>query len=253
LVLPSEKVSRHHAIVREQDEHGFWVHDLGSANGTYVNGRRVTQPTRLKDGDRIGIADFQITFRQRSAKKTEDAPRNLEHTLVDFRRMVAWILVADIQGSTMLAQELTPEAMTAATGGWIARCRSTIEATGGSIEKLLGDGIMAVWQKGACTPKQVVEALKELKAFQAASQLPFRMVLHFGHVFTGGPMASGAEKLYGPEVNFSFRMEALAKQLAVNCLVSQTAFLQLTPLVTAEPAGSHSVAGFEGQFEFYSL
>lgn len=56
VVIAERQVSRYHARI-ERDEHGFVIHDLGSKNGTYVNGVEVRdQPLRLKDGDEIQIA-----------------------------------------------------------------------------------------------------------------------------------------------------------------------------------------------------
>ena len=55
-------VSRHHAkIVLEPS--GAAVEDLGSKNGTYVGGRRVTSSLALSDGDRIRLGSVVITFR----------------------------------------------------------------------------------------------------------------------------------------------------------------------------------------------
>ena len=45
--------SRHAAIVRKTE--GFVLQDLGSRNGTFVNGQRVTGDTLLRDGDVIGF------------------------------------------------------------------------------------------------------------------------------------------------------------------------------------------------------
>jgi len=45
--------SRHAAIVRKPE--GFVLQDLGSRNGTFVNGKRITADTPLKDGDVIGF------------------------------------------------------------------------------------------------------------------------------------------------------------------------------------------------------
>jgi len=45
--------SRHAAIVRKTE--GFVLQDLGSRNGTFVNGQRITGDTPLKDGDVIGF------------------------------------------------------------------------------------------------------------------------------------------------------------------------------------------------------
>lgn len=53
IVLDDMLVSRHHARI-SADDHGLIIEDLGSRNGTFVNGRRV-QTTRLHEGDRIGI------------------------------------------------------------------------------------------------------------------------------------------------------------------------------------------------------
>lgn len=53
IVLDDMLVSRHHARISADDQ-GLIIEDLGSRNGTFVNGRRV-QTTRLHEGDRIGI------------------------------------------------------------------------------------------------------------------------------------------------------------------------------------------------------
>jgi len=56
IVLPERQISRYHARI-EQDEAGFIIRDLGSKNGTFVNGEAVRdQPYRLRDGDEIQLA-----------------------------------------------------------------------------------------------------------------------------------------------------------------------------------------------------
>src|SRR5246127_1580187 len=64
LILDSPKISRRHAIINAQDVGEFWVIDLGSSNGTFLNKRRVYQPVRLCDQDQIAIGDTIFTFRQ---------------------------------------------------------------------------------------------------------------------------------------------------------------------------------------------
>jgi hypothetical protein len=63
IVLPERQISRYHARV-EPDEEGFLLRDLGSKNGTFVNGERVRgQPYRLQDGDEITLATtLQLGF-----------------------------------------------------------------------------------------------------------------------------------------------------------------------------------------------
>ncbi len=59
LFLNSSHGSQHHAELYEEDA-GLWVRDLGSTNGTSVNGRRLTSPHRLADGDLIHFADSEF-------------------------------------------------------------------------------------------------------------------------------------------------------------------------------------------------
>ena len=55
IVLPDRQVSRYHARV-EWHMDRYKVEDLGSKNGTHVNGHDVSEPIELQDGDEIQIA-----------------------------------------------------------------------------------------------------------------------------------------------------------------------------------------------------
>jgi len=57
--LPDRDVSRQHAVIYATGEGKWAVEDLESANGTYVNGRKVHQ-TQLKGGDGLRIGSFAI-------------------------------------------------------------------------------------------------------------------------------------------------------------------------------------------------
>jgi len=61
IILRDPKVSRHHAEIIF--ERGFFVvHDLTSANGTYINGKRITESASLNDGDRVTLGDAEFVF-----------------------------------------------------------------------------------------------------------------------------------------------------------------------------------------------
>lgn len=59
LMLPKGNVSKRHARLLYRDGR-FIVTDLNSTNGTYVNRRRITQATIVREGDRIYIGDFVL-------------------------------------------------------------------------------------------------------------------------------------------------------------------------------------------------
>ena len=56
IVLPSERVSREHAVVR-RIHCGLEIEDLGSRNGTGVNGARIRRATVLQQGDEVQLGD----------------------------------------------------------------------------------------------------------------------------------------------------------------------------------------------------
>lgn len=56
IVIEDAQVSRRHATLTRQGP-AYLLEDIGSTNGTYVNGKRVTAPVLLSNGDMIGLAD----------------------------------------------------------------------------------------------------------------------------------------------------------------------------------------------------
>jgi len=59
--IDSNMVSRKHARVYPQDGH-FYIEDLNSGNGSFVNGQRITEPTLLKTDDRIKFGPILFRF-----------------------------------------------------------------------------------------------------------------------------------------------------------------------------------------------
>ena len=68
IVLDEKTVSRRHAVIRRRMR-GHEVIDLGSTNGTYVNGVRVTSPVLLKRGDAVNFGKASFTFQGNSPRR----------------------------------------------------------------------------------------------------------------------------------------------------------------------------------------
>lgn len=254
VILVDDRVSRRHATIHAQGAREFWLVDLGSRNGTYLNGRRVSQPTRLRDADRIQIGPFLLTFRLGTAPaEVLQTALSAEQTQVDLRSIPCWLLLCDIIGSSTLARERTPEEISVLVGGWFARCKEVIEDNGGTINKYLGDALFAYWSASDAALAHVAQVLRDLRQLQSEGNPVFRVVVHHGRVLLGGMPSSGEESLAGPEVNFVFRQEKLAGELRQERLASEAAVKQLGALLPTSPAGSHPLAGFEGTHPFYTF
>src|SRR6202167_4491419 len=68
LMLPKGNVSKHHARLLYRDGR-FIVTDLKSTNGTYVNGRKISQATIVREGDKIYIGDFVLRLETADAQQ----------------------------------------------------------------------------------------------------------------------------------------------------------------------------------------
>lgn len=61
LVIDEGTVSKHHARIEWHENHAILV-DLGSSNGTWVNGSKLEGSTMLKDNDAIDFGGVQVCF-----------------------------------------------------------------------------------------------------------------------------------------------------------------------------------------------
>jgi uncharacterized protein YkwD len=68
VVADDTTVSRRHATITRKAD-GFELADLGSTNGTYVNGRRLTEPVALKAGDQIKFGSVLFAFNPQAAPR----------------------------------------------------------------------------------------------------------------------------------------------------------------------------------------
>jgi pSer/pThr/pTyr-binding forkhead associated (FHA) protein len=56
-----EYASSDHARIEPRRD-GVWLEDVGSTNGTYLNGTRLTQPKRLSPGDVVRIGETELRY-----------------------------------------------------------------------------------------------------------------------------------------------------------------------------------------------
>lgn len=76
IIINHPLASRRHARL-ERDETGYFVRDLDSTNGTYVNGDRIEGARLLRNQDKVWIADTEISFNDPEATQKGPLPVEL--------------------------------------------------------------------------------------------------------------------------------------------------------------------------------
>ncbi|MEM6578293.1 MAG: FHA domain-containing protein [Pseudomonadota bacterium] len=64
VVISDNSVSRAHAVVQSDGKGGFTVSDLQSLNGTFVNGNKINEATRVGYGDTIVLGDYNMVLQK---------------------------------------------------------------------------------------------------------------------------------------------------------------------------------------------
>lgn len=83
IILADVKISRHHALIQNKGRDELWLADLGSRNGTYLNGERLTHPLLLRDKDQIEIGPYRLIFHQPKAPRLpSDDLSSLNRTMI---------------------------------------------------------------------------------------------------------------------------------------------------------------------------
>lgn len=254
VVFTSAKVSRRHALLHAQGGAEFSLVDLGSSNGTHLNGRRVIQPVSLQSGDVIQIGEQSLTFHVEETLVADGQPYHTEAQLTvrDVSELTCWFLLLDIENFVTLSAEVPQGELARMVGTWLAACQRVVEQHGGTLSKFLGDGLLVYWNANLCEPGKVVDALNELTSMQTRQQPPFRWALHFGTAVFGEAVTTGELSALGQDLNFLFRMERIAAANHLGSLVSETAQAQLALLINLQSIGRFALKGFEDEYNFFS-
>ncbi len=124
IVIPMRQVSRHHCQISPSPD-GIAIEDLGSKNGTYVNGSLIKEPALLYDGDEI-----QISLAQHFIYLSSDATMPLEGLPLEMQKRRlrldtgarrVWVLDQEIDPPLSASQFNLLQSLYAQTGAVIPR------------------------------------------------------------------------------------------------------------------------------------
>jgi pSer/pThr/pTyr-binding forkhead associated (FHA) protein len=241
IVNPDIRISRKHSVVQRRGNHYVLV-DLGSTNGTFLNGNRIFKPTRLKDGDIILIGSLEYTFCQPADAGGADASHDdssVQRTAIVVGKISCWMLLV-----------VPRRPVDADATDWLKAMRATLELGGAGAKVLADDALLAHWREHRATPERVRDSVLAISRRPVPAGA--HLVLHFGAVRVGQG-AAGGENLLGAEVTFTHSLAAVAAKLKVGFLVSEPAVGSLGLGAQAKPLGSHAVGDIPGRHSLFAL
>jgi adenylate cyclase len=254
VVIPSDIVSRQHAMLQRAEDGTFYLIDMGSRNGSFVNGSRVSVPAALNDGDEISLGDITIKFHSEGtgvAAAQAQAPKLSGNTTAAyFTANRTTVLVTDVRNFTGLTQQIDQSVLCQVIGTWFREAGVLLKARGSWSQKYIGDAIMSTWvhKQGNRTQEmaQILRALVELVAMTATLHERFGLEepirigagINTGMATIGNAAGSGSFTDYtalGDTVNAAFRLESATKDADVDVLLGEESFQWLAQITQPEP------------------
>ncbi|MBD3880746.1 adenylate/guanylate cyclase domain-containing protein [Phormidium tenue FACHB-886] len=246
-VLPDRWISRNHAMLQRMETGEFYLIDLGSRNGSFVNGRRVSVPVTLQNGDHLTFGQTELQFYAPEADPLIDSSVGLDSqeftatATLHVRRLIS-VLVVDIRNFTGMTRQLDEKLLSEVIGTWFRCAGDIIRDYGSWVDKYIGDSVMAVWIHGpqGIDAEEMIRITCALSALhKMSSQLHERYPLPFpvrigaglntGYAMVGNT-GTGDRPDYtalGDTVNAAFRLETATKQLGVDIAIGEATYRYL--------------------------
>ncbi len=228
----------------------------------------MTEQARL-EGERR--AQEQETLRVRATFEHYVAPSVVEGLLTDSRRIrlggqrqTLTVLFADIHGFTKLSEVLPPEELVEVLNGYLSIAYQSILRYEGTLDKFLGDGVMAIFNAPMPQSDHAWRAASAALALQRdiaayAPNLPpeqrltFRVGLHTGEAVVGN---IGAHELMnytavGDTVNIAKRLQENAESGQI--LLSRSTYALIESKIVVRPREKLMVRGREAPVDVFEL
>ncbi len=183
------------------------------------------------------------------------------------------VIFTDIVGFTTASQQLTPRETADFLNHHFALLAAEIEQTGGTVDKYIGDSVMAFWgapddqpdhAERACQAALAIAAALErenrARAERGLPEVRIRLGLHSGPAIVGNIGAPGRVNytLIGDTVNLANRLEAFGKEIdaddaAAVVLLSEETRALLGPGWRVADLGAHEMRGRVGEIGVFRL
>ncbi len=178
------------------------------------------------------------------------------------------VLFSDVEGFTAIAEQLTPQELSGQTSRYFETITSAIAEEGGTIDKFIGDSVMAFWGapaeiedhplracRAALRAHHRMRTLNAEWAQEGRRPMRVRFGLHCDAVVVGnvGSHERLSYTVMGDGVNVASRLEGMNKQFGTSICISENLYRKVEGRVVVRSLGRIPVRGREREIEVYEL
>lgn len=226
IALADDSVSRQHALF-SCSNFGVVVSDLGSTNGTFLNGDQLTSMRDLAHGDLVNLGHSSIRIEIPQAEgiyEHSETPPAARSSTTMLQPVAVSVMSCRLVRFGEMSASLDPDELMKALLQWNSGASQVIGQEGGQVDKVIESSIVALWV-GAARSEQAMQALTAARKifefsklfgsegkWQHQTQIPWdvMVVLCSGHGLSGKPKnrreGEAQFTIVGDPVNEAFRL-----------------------------------------------
>jgi adenylate cyclase len=219
--------------MRRRKDGGYTIIDVGSRNGTEVNGRRIEGEVDLGDGDAIQIGEYRMVYRTPTSLLTvTEHSDEFDSTRLVVSHKPVTVLVMDLHDYTGISRRLPSVDVSWLLSELGERASEIFAARRAWNFKTIADAVMGVWVHDslAAAPNQIKQpfsaAVEIADAVQKIGQrlgqkLQAGAGVTTGEAALGAVGAPGKVDVIGDTVNLAFRLEAATRPTGDDMLICE--------------------------------
>ena len=198
----------------------------------------------------------------------EELLENRDSLALGGRRRHITVLFSDIRGFTSLSERIAPEQVVTFLSAFLAQATEIVFKHGGTVDKFMGDAIMAIFGAPKSHPDDALRAVRAgLEIVRMADALSARWSGVLGRSLKVGVGLNSGEAVVGSigsevrsdftaigdAVNLASRLEGLTKALGIPLLLSEFTAAELGDAIALKPLQRVNVAGRETPVLLYTV
>lgn len=274
--LDDTGVSRMHATISASST-GVVVKDLGSTNGTFVNGTRLSSMKDLSSKDIIDLGSTKISVHIQPADQLSSRAQGTTVSramTAQLKPVAVSVLVTSVRDYKNISETLPTNDVVDMLLVWTKRTSTIIQGMSGKVDKIVGSSLVATWvgsdqrelakqaTKAALDIRKATQQLSDnVSAWKHGITTPWKasVVVNSGTGLKGAMGASGqpgqqsgAFTFLGDPTNIAFNLEEFFPTLQTDLIISDSTAALVAGVVAVKTLGKVKLRDRDEEVEIYT-